>query len=343
LPTSSTEKQLLAAVLASPRDDAPRLVYADWLMEKGDPRGELIARQVRDPDGPEDITEEQCRAWFPLRKKDMTVWFRRGFAEKIQIRKVGELDLLGKILAEHPVEHLELADVDRGKAIAKLAASPHLGSIRKLTTVTGHLTAGMIESLLGAKKQAIEELNIEDDFDLDGAQLIARWPNLTRLGIHRFALKLSHALPIVRGPVLTTVRSLGLGTMHDRGKDVSALAAALIANKKVKLTALELHWSKVSAATARALLERFDGLERLTLRNCWITDATARILAARPELAKLKWLRLHENRAIGDAGAKMLATTKFLDKIERLDLSSNKIGAPGQAALRKRFGDRVIL
>jgi uncharacterized protein (TIGR02996 family) len=38
---------VLAAVYAQPDDDAPRLVYADALQERGDPRGELIALQIR--------------------------------------------------------------------------------------------------------------------------------------------------------------------------------------------------------------------------------------------------------------------------------------------------------
>lgn len=36
----------LAAVVAAPADDLPRLVYADWLDERGDPRGEFIRVQV---------------------------------------------------------------------------------------------------------------------------------------------------------------------------------------------------------------------------------------------------------------------------------------------------------
>src|SRR5687768_2116425 len=40
-----SEAALLAAVLAAPEDDAPRLVYADHLQANGDPRGELIAVQ----------------------------------------------------------------------------------------------------------------------------------------------------------------------------------------------------------------------------------------------------------------------------------------------------------
>jgi len=39
------ESALLAAIYAAPDDDRPRLVYADWLQERGDRRGELIALQ----------------------------------------------------------------------------------------------------------------------------------------------------------------------------------------------------------------------------------------------------------------------------------------------------------
>ncbi|MEJ7603766.1 MAG: TIGR02996 domain-containing protein [Kofleriaceae bacterium] len=38
---------LLDAIYTTPEDDGPRLVYADALLERGDPRGELIALQCR--------------------------------------------------------------------------------------------------------------------------------------------------------------------------------------------------------------------------------------------------------------------------------------------------------
>ncbi|MFT3694356.1 MAG: TIGR02996 domain-containing protein [Kofleriaceae bacterium] len=50
---------LLAAVYADPASDAPRLVYADALAERGDPRGELITIQMRLADTPND---KQLRA-----------------------------------------------------------------------------------------------------------------------------------------------------------------------------------------------------------------------------------------------------------------------------------------
>jgi uncharacterized protein (TIGR02996 family) len=39
----TTERDLLAAIAGSPADAGPRLVYADWLLEREHPRGELIA------------------------------------------------------------------------------------------------------------------------------------------------------------------------------------------------------------------------------------------------------------------------------------------------------------
>jgi uncharacterized protein (TIGR02996 family) len=47
---------LLAAIRAAPDDDAPRLVYADWLIERGDPRGELIQVQCALARRPDDAT-----------------------------------------------------------------------------------------------------------------------------------------------------------------------------------------------------------------------------------------------------------------------------------------------
>ena len=37
----------LQAIRDAPDDDAPRLIYADWLDERGDPRGEFIRVQWR--------------------------------------------------------------------------------------------------------------------------------------------------------------------------------------------------------------------------------------------------------------------------------------------------------
>lgn len=51
----ATEAELLAAITATP-DDATRLVYADWLLANGDPRGELIILDHRERTTPGGIS-----------------------------------------------------------------------------------------------------------------------------------------------------------------------------------------------------------------------------------------------------------------------------------------------
>lgn len=80
---------LLRAVYADPADDSARLVYADWLTEQGDERGEFITLQVqRAQTGAEPSKRERqlekkwARAWLgPLQpvllKRDLV--YRRGF------------------------------------------------------------------------------------------------------------------------------------------------------------------------------------------------------------------------------------------------------------------------
>src|SRR3569623_1802460 len=44
-PTSSVERNLIEAIRRRPDSDLPRMMYADWLEERSDPRGELIRVQ----------------------------------------------------------------------------------------------------------------------------------------------------------------------------------------------------------------------------------------------------------------------------------------------------------
>lgn len=59
-PAGRNEAELFAAVLASPADDAPRLVLADHYTERGDVRGEFISLQVQNARGatPKNLKKE---------------------------------------------------------------------------------------------------------------------------------------------------------------------------------------------------------------------------------------------------------------------------------------------
>lgn len=88
----STEEAFLREALERPDDDEVRLVYADWLLDQGDPRGELMHVQIALARGglaPERAAELNARelrlldehgaAWkAPFRERGWQVEFRRG-------------------------------------------------------------------------------------------------------------------------------------------------------------------------------------------------------------------------------------------------------------------------
>src|SRR5262245_22351271 len=97
----SDEDALLAAVLADPEADAPRLVYADWLHEQGRAeRAEFIRVQITlarapadDPLRPElmrreDVLhEENGRRWLaelPALRGIYWLGYKRGFADGVE-------------------------------------------------------------------------------------------------------------------------------------------------------------------------------------------------------------------------------------------------------------------
>src|SRR5439155_5420030 len=55
------ERRLVDAIVAAPDDDAPRMVYADWLQQRGDPRGELIQLQCQLAAVPDDERRRAIR------------------------------------------------------------------------------------------------------------------------------------------------------------------------------------------------------------------------------------------------------------------------------------------
>jgi uncharacterized protein (TIGR02996 family) len=80
------EAALLAAIYADPASDHARAVYADWLLERGDPRGELIVLQLAGVEHPEDVQRERellqtyARTWRgPLPEDASQIVFKRGF------------------------------------------------------------------------------------------------------------------------------------------------------------------------------------------------------------------------------------------------------------------------
>src|SRR5215212_5720776 len=95
------ESRYLQSVREAPADDAPRLGYADWLEEQGDPRGEFIRVQCQLATMDENDAQHEAlmRREHELLEKHEKQWVRnlhirnlvyasfvRGFIEKIRLR-----------------------------------------------------------------------------------------------------------------------------------------------------------------------------------------------------------------------------------------------------------------
>lgn len=99
---------LLAAILAQPDEDTPRLAYADWLEETGDEadqrRADLIRVQV------EHAAERLELPWAHPEIDGVTGTVRRGFVEEIELTEEQFLAHAAELFRQHPVTIVFLAD-----------------------------------------------------------------------------------------------------------------------------------------------------------------------------------------------------------------------------------------
>ena len=144
--STSAEHAFLQAVLEDPDNDLPRLAYADWLDEQGDPRGELIRVQCElFP-----LTEEDER-FRPLYKREQTLlkrykdeWlgplkeltqhpkFYRGFVENIVLGSNQFLERRKEIYSLAPIRMLNIMALAT-KHVSPLRSAQEWSGLRELS------------------------------------------------------------------------------------------------------------------------------------------------------------------------------------------------------------------
>jgi uncharacterized protein (TIGR02996 family) len=148
----SDRAAFLAAIRAAPADDLPRLVFADWLDERGDPLGEFIRVQielepVRDRiDDPHvrDLTHREAdllvrhgEAWAGSAADLEATYpqygpvFVRGFPERVCVSLDTLLSRGGELFAACPTLR-EVAVFDVAGRGRELAECPHLAHVETL-------------------------------------------------------------------------------------------------------------------------------------------------------------------------------------------------------------------
>ncbi|MBL8920080.1 MAG: TIGR02996 domain-containing protein [Myxococcaceae bacterium] len=199
--------RLLAAVLASPADDAPRAVYADWLLERGDPHGEFIslqlalarranaAKQAR----ADALLAQHRLAWTEaLRQVSLKQRFERGFVFELELKattfvleaarlfslapltsvilRAAELPVLRKVVALPQLARLTHLGLDRtvGDAGARLlAGAPGLRQLEALSCAGCGFTAEGYEAVLSAMP-ALKTLRVRAVDDALAALVLPR-------------------------------------------------------------------------------------------------------------------------------------------------------------------------
>lgn len=330
--TAAAREELLAAVLAEPEADAPRLVLADWLSEQGDPRGEFISVQCELARGSPRALELHAREtallgvhgaqWLGPSGPDLLqVQFRRGFAECVEVLDSQALPQLEAFFLSEPVTELvftstRLIDgarfaalewLERLRSLEFRALRPHAPGSLSVEQLTHLLDSRRLRKL---RRLALIGQRVRDE----GLVMLAEQAPAT--------LPALNAL-LVESDELTAkgVRALGGSRWSARLSELS------LANDELRVDAVEV------LADSRSPGQ----LLRLNLGRNVLGNPGAVVLARAPRFSTLRSLALAKSR-IGAPGLDALLSSEHLRQLTSLDLEGNPIGAAGRERLRARFG-----
>jgi uncharacterized protein (TIGR02996 family) len=330
-------------ILAHPEDDTPRLIFADWLDEHGQPeRGEYIRVQIElarldedDPRWPElesramELIRQHEKKWARRETESLggCYFWARGFVEGVEFVKYTDfLAAAPRLFQLCPIRYLTIeAPFFHFK---RWSACPHLANLRGLALRRFARRKWDADSLAQAiappTLAGLTELDLNGNFYLGApwGQALARAGHLENL---------------------TALRLAGNG-IEDEG------VRHLLRGKHLgKLTALDLSGNYIGPEGAAALAESplLAGLTELGLgieedfddANS-IGDEGVRALVASPHLTRLRQLDLSSDIGmpddpdlVGDQGAEALASWPHLVSVRRLLLDYNRITSRGVRAL----------
>jgi uncharacterized protein (TIGR02996 family) len=192
----------LQDILAHPDDDAPRLIFADWLEEQGDAnsiaRAEFIriqctvaGRQLSPQQKAklerrqEQILNEHEREWaHPIRRLLLHWEFHRGFIDTVEMRAHKFHAHAIQLFSRAPIQHLCLGGHGAEWInMAALAESWHLRNLRSLDLHCNQLESRDVRALfVSGHLTSLTELNLSHNrIGNSGIRALAGAPLLGRL------------------------------------------------------------------------------------------------------------------------------------------------------------------
>lgn len=110
------EAKFIEAIRADPQDDEVRRVYADWLDERGDPRGEYLRLEIQVYRGPKRLAELAGafdNAWLSsVQRQYRLVYVQSG-------NKIGAIKIIREITGKGLKDSKDLVDRGDGSVIAE--------------------------------------------------------------------------------------------------------------------------------------------------------------------------------------------------------------------------------
>jgi uncharacterized protein (TIGR02996 family) len=364
----TNEEAFVQEIAQHPDDDTPRLIYADWLEERGDPRGEFIRVQVAlaravvdDPRRPElelrekELLQQHRAEWLgPLAMHRGRCVFQRGFLEQVIFHSPSApqdcLALVPALALCPTIQHLTLRcaggrveysvraapsfsrpsmDVREARALAEL---PFLSQLRTLDLV----------------QQAI---------DHDGLRVLAASPHLTRLttlNLEGNFLGREGVRSLLLSPLASRLESLDLTgpqarhfpqlfNIDDYG--VELLVASFLHLSRLEALIVKSNPLGPDAAVSLGYSPHLRGLKLLNLACCRLGDAGGRGLAKGRGLVGLEKLYLKGNGIRAD-GARALAGSPLAARLKHLDLRDTRpledAGAVLLAASSRLAGQTIL-
>ncbi|MEO8703619.1 MAG: TIGR02996 domain-containing protein [Kofleriaceae bacterium] len=344
-----TVEALLAAINADPADDAPRLVYADWLQQRGDPRGEWIALACRIA-----RTDELADAWPALVRRERRLWRRHGHEWL-------------------PRDDRTVRALERGfPSEVEAPASELAGLHARFPTATSVLLEGSPSTLIELDESGFNQTWLHlryagtrwEPADLFAA--IGRSDAPTSLpstpavadGLLLHGSRYRDRTIVRPTPMMFGLRRLHLGTVRFAQLEGPDTAFAQLEEASISSSTIDVaSWILAGATpgTPRAVAIRgiaiaphhpvlavpaLRDVTRLDLPGAGIgREGLARVLAASASVEELDL----SNCNIDGAGVELLARWPGAARLRRLDLSHNWIGARGAAALATGFPSLIGL
>jgi uncharacterized protein (TIGR02996 family) len=347
----SDSAAFLAAIREAPEDDAPRLIYADWLDEYDQPeRAEFIrlqcslARKARFDPGrlplekrEQEILAKHAADWSrPVSAIARDLEYHRGFVDSVAVGARKFLTHGAELFALEPIRHVKLFRLGSSQvSAADLVKCDLLPRIRGLT-LQGNLEANELRILIKAPGlRQLTALSLEGTHRGEGLEplLAGCLPKLESLVLDAEMpiLSIAQVEKLAKAKWASSLKHLDLQYHNLKVGGVQALAASRCLRG---LTSLNLKHCSAGLGGTQALAEtsNLPNLTTLDLRSNRLTDSAAQAIAASTKLPALTELFLGMNE-IGPEGVIALAKWPGLARLRFLHLYSNAIGDEGACAL----------